>query len=170
MRNKLDKKIFFSIFILTIGILSIITVHAKNNSTQIYIDSPYTNQLVDGKLHYQGWVMSEYSEASVKVYIDGEEGEKILEYYCDDIIYVLRIVYPVNGYKKRMQTKAFIKKVMSDGTEFELNPNGNIGSYKDALYSEFKLDANFVSLSKLSIKLSNFCSLISYIDNGLQTI
>ena len=86
------------------------------------------------------------------LYIDGEEGEKILEYYCDDIIYVLRIVYPVNGYKKRTQTKAFIKKIMSDGTEFELNPNGNIGSYKDALYSEFKLDANFVSLSKLSME------------------
>lgn len=86
------------------------------------------------------------------LYIDGEEGEKILEYYCDDIIYVLRIVYPVNGYKKRTQTKAFIKKIMSDGTEFELNPNGNIGSYKDVLYSEFKLDANFVSLSKLSME------------------
>lgn len=86
------------------------------------------------------------------LYIDGEEGEKILEYFCDDIIYVLRIVYPVNGYRKRVQTKAFIKKIMSDGTEFELNPNGNIGSYKDALYTEFKLDANFVSLSKLSME------------------
>lgn len=89
---------------------------------------------------------------SASLYIDGEEGEKILEYFCDDIIYVLRILYPVNGYRKRMQTKAFIKKIMSDGTEFELNPNGNIGSYKDALYSEFKLDANFVSLSKLSME------------------
>lgn len=89
---------------------------------------------------------------SASLYIDGEEGEKILEYFCDDIIYVLRIVYPVNGYRKRVQTKAFIKKIMSDGTEFELNPNGNIGSYKDALYTEFKLDANFVSLSKLSME------------------
>jgi len=89
---------------------------------------------------------------SASLYIDGEEGEKILEYFCDDMIYVLRIVYPVNGYRKRIQTKAFIKKIMSDGTEFELNPNGNIGSYKDALYSEFKLDANFVSLSKLSME------------------
>lgn len=89
---------------------------------------------------------------SASLYIDGEEGEKIIEYFCDDIIYVLRIVYPVNGYRKRVQTKAFIKKIMSDGTEFELNPNGNIGSYKDALYTEFKLDANFVSLSKLSME------------------
>lgn len=89
---------------------------------------------------------------SPSLYLDGEEGEKILEYFCDDMIYVVRIVYPVNSYRKRTTTKAFLTKIMSDGTEFEINPNGNIGSYKDALYSEFKLDANFVSLSKLSME------------------
>ena len=62
----------------------IITV--KKYETQIYIDSPYTNQLVDGKLHYQGWVMSEYSEASVKVYIDGEEQENPTRYKREDVL------------------------------------------------------------------------------------
>ena len=45
----------------------------------------------------------------------------------------------------RGKTVAFVSK---NGEE--LNPNGNISSYKDIIFSEFEMDANYMSLSKLS--------------------
>ena len=87
---------------------------------------------------------------SPSLFLEKEEGLKELEYYFEDIIYKIRIAYPVSSTGTRLQTKAFLYKICSDGEEVDLNPNGNIGSYKDALYTEFKLDPNFVSLSKLS--------------------
>lgn len=89
---------------------------------------------------------------SPSLYIDGEEGEKIIEYFFEDLIYRLRINYPVTGLRQRGNTKAYLTKIMPDNTVIELNPNGNIGSYKDALYSEFKLDPNFISLTQLSLE------------------
>ena len=79
-----------------------------------------------------------------------EPGFVELEYIHDDILYNIRIDYPITNSRERAQTKAFITKTMSDGTIIELNPNGNIGSYKSALFNEFNLDPNFVSLSQLS--------------------
>ena len=87
---------------------------------------------------------------SPSLFLDGEEGLKELEYIFEDVLYRIRIVYPVSNTKNRLQTKAFLYKILSDGEEIDLNPNGNIGSYKDALYTEFKLDPNFVSLARLS--------------------
>lgn len=87
---------------------------------------------------------------SPSMFLEHEEGMKIIEYLSDDILYEVKIIYPVSNTKQRTQTKAFLKKVFQNGSEIELNPNGNIGSYKDALYSEFKLDPNFISLSQLS--------------------
>ncbi len=88
---------------------------------------------------------------SPTLYLDGKDGEKILEYYLDDLMYTIRIIYPVSdSNKKRLQTKAFIYKTLPDGTTMDLNPNGNIGSYKEAVYNEFRLDGNFVTLSQLS--------------------
>lgn len=86
------------------------------------------------------------------LYLEGENGQKIIEYIYEDLVYRLRIDYPVNGLRQRGPTKAYLTKIMPDGMEIELNPNGNIGSYKDALYSEFKLDPNFVSLTQLSLE------------------
>lgn len=89
---------------------------------------------------------------SPSLYLDGEEGEKVIEYFFEDLVYRLRIVYPVNGMRQRTVTKAYLTKIMPDKTEIDLNPNGNIGSYKDSLYAEFKLDPNFVSLTQLSME------------------
>ena len=83
-------------------------------------------------------------------FIDKEPGFVELEYIHEDILYGIRIEYPITNSRERAQTKAFINKTTSDGTVIELNPNGNIGSYKSALFSEFNLDPNFVSLSQLS--------------------
>lgn len=85
-------------------------------------------------------------------YLPKEEGLKEIDYICDDgTMYHISIQYPLNKNGERATTKAYIQK-MVNGEIIELNPNGNIGSYKDALYSEFKLDANFVALSQLSVE------------------
>lgn len=89
---------------------------------------------------------------SPSLYIDGEAGQKVIEYFFEDLIYRVKIDYPINGLLQRGNTKAYLTKIMPDNTEIELNPNGNIGSYKDALYSEFKLDPNFISLTQLSME------------------
>lgn len=83
-------------------------------------------------------------------FIEKEPGFVELEYIHEDILYNLRIEYPITNSRERAQTKAFITKTTSDGTVIDLNPNGNIGSYKSALFSEFNLDPNFISLSQLS--------------------
>ena len=78
------------------------------------------------------------------------ECEKELIYELDDNTrYTIKITYPVNTLGDRTKTNAYITKTVN-GVETELNPNGNIGSYKDILFSEFKLDPNFVQLSQLS--------------------
>ena len=83
-------------------------------------------------------------------FIEKEPGFVELEYFHDNLLYKIRIDYPITNSRERAQTKAFLTKYTSDGDEIELNPNGNIGSYKSALFSEFNLDPNFISLSQLS--------------------
>ena len=82
-------------------------------------------------------------------FIDKEPGFIHLEYFYEDLIYKIRIEYPITNSRDRAQTKAFISRI-SDNDSVELNPNGNINSYKSILYSEFNLDPSFVSLSQIS--------------------
>lgn len=60
-------------------------------------------------------------------------------------LYKLDIQYPVTSNGNRSGTKAFISK-----NGIELNTTGNVTSYKEILFSEFELDSNYISLSKLS--------------------
>lgn len=76
-----------------------------------------------------------------------------------------KIVRVVNGFDKyevkfyhdiktggvRSTTKAYIAKANQEGILEELNPNGNVTTYRDILYREFKLDPNFFALTKLSM-------------------
>lgn len=85
-------------------------------------------------------------------YLPHEEGIKEIEYISDHgILYRILIQYPIGKNGERTTTKAYIQRIVS-GVVDELNPNGNIGSFKDALYTEFKLDANYIALSQLSIE------------------
>lgn len=63
----------------------------------------------------------------------------------DGIQYHFIINAPVDNNGNRKQSKAFIQK---NGEE--LNPNGNITSYKEIVESEFDMDPNFISLTQLS--------------------
>ena len=71
-------------------------------------------------------------------FIPGTDGRKQLTLTDNGDFYEIDI-------RNSKTNKAFIKK-----NGLELNPNGNITSYKDILYTEFDLDANFSSLSSLS--------------------
>ena len=60
-------------------------------------------------------------------------------------IYELEFISPINSSMTRGTTKAFIKK-----NNIELNPTGNVGSYKDIIFSEFEMDSNYMALTNLS--------------------
>lgn len=84
--------------------------------------------------------------------LSNDVGMKELEYILPDgTEYRIHIDYPINQYGDRLQTKAYLYKTVN-GFTTNLNPNGNIKSYKDALDNEFNLDANFLSLSQLSVE------------------
>jgi len=60
-------------------------------------------------------------------------------------MYEIHISYPIDKNGNRGVTKAsFIK----NGDQ--LNPNGNITSYKEIIFNEFDLDPNYLSLTKIS--------------------
>lgn len=77
-------------------------------------------------------------------FIPNKTGEKHLVLFDKGDTYTIQIISPAD-LKGRKTTKAYIQK-----NGVELNENGNISSYKDIIFSEFELDANFISLSKLS--------------------
>jgi len=77
-------------------------------------------------------------------FIPDKTAEKILTLSSDGDIYNIQIISPAD-IKGRKTTKAFIQK-----NGVELNENGNVSSYKDIIFSEFELDSNYISLSRLS--------------------
>lgn len=82
-------------------------------------------------------------------FIPNSEARKIISLYENGIEYVIRYIHPVNTNGVRGTTKGYIAKTI-DGKLVELNPNGNISSCKDILYTEFNLDGNYLSLAKLT--------------------
>lgn len=77
-------------------------------------------------------------------FIPDKTAEKILVLAHEGDIYNIKIISPAD-LKGRKTTKAFIQK-----NGIELNENGNVSSYKDIIFSEFELDSNYISLSRLS--------------------
>lgn len=77
-------------------------------------------------------------------FIPNKTAEKILILFHQGDTYEIHITSPAD-LKGRKTTKAYIRK---NGTE--LNENGNVTSYKDIIFSEFEMDSNYISLSRLS--------------------
>lgn len=76
--------------------------------------------------------------------VPGEQAEKEISY--DNGIRIL-IIHPITNKGERATTKAYIYE-----NEINLNPNGNVTSYKDIVFSKLELDSNFETLSKLSTR------------------
>lgn len=70
---------------------------------------------------------------------------KIIKLFDEGNIYDIVINHPLDRNNNRATTKATIAK-----NGLELNSNGNISSYKDIIFTEFDMDANYMSLSKIS--------------------
>jgi DNA repair exonuclease SbcCD ATPase subunit len=66
------------------------------------------------------------------------------------IDYHMFITHPVKDNGDRSPTKAFIRKFITETLYSNLNPTGNVGTYKEALFNEFNLDPNFIALSQIS--------------------
>lgn len=81
-----------------------------------------------------------------KFIIDDKEGVKKVVYERDDgVEYECKIVYSPT--KTGHSTKGFIDKITKDGEKIELNPNGNITSYKDILADELGLTDSILKLA-----------------------
>ena len=76
----------------------------------------------------------------------------------NDMFYNIQIIHPITNKLERGQTKAYIQKSTPEGM-IELNPNGNIRSYKEVVFSELNLDPNFIALSQLSGENKGLASL-----------
>ena len=82
-------------------------------------------------------------------FIPGLPARKEIVLANGNIVYKLTFIHGIKQNGERETTKAYIAKTFG-GNIAELNPNGNVSSYKDILYSELGLDANFAALSQLS--------------------
>ena len=78
-------------------------------------------------------------------FVEFLDGKKILRLTDGQDIYEINIISQADGKGGRKGTKAFIQK-----NGVELNENGNVTSYKEIIFSEFELDSNYISLSRLS--------------------
>lgn len=91
-----------------------------------------------------------------KIIIAGEDGEKELWYKRGNLTYKILITYKWNKSTESHSTKGFITRINeTQGVEEELNPNGNITSFKDIVDMEFMLDPAFMRLCKLSQEAVN---------------
>ena len=88
--------------------------------------------------------LNPFPDASTS-FIPGKDAEKNLVLFNEGDYYEISIYSAADMKGGRKTTKAFIRK---NGTE--LNENGNVSSYKDIIFSEFELDSNYISLSRLS--------------------
>ena len=82
-------------------------------------------------------------------FIPGLPARKEIVLVDGSVLYKLVFVHGVKTNGDREVTKAYITKTFGN-TAVELNENGNVSSYKEILYSELGLDANFAALSQLS--------------------
>ena len=82
-------------------------------------------------------------------FIPGMAARKEIVLIDGETFYKLVFVHGVKSNGDREVTKAYITKTFGSNV-VELNENGNVSSYKDILYSELGLDANFAALSQLS--------------------
>jgi hypothetical protein len=86
--------------------------------------------------------------------LTGENGEKIIEYSSNGSEYLIDHKYIWSG--KSHSTKSYISK-----NGLELNPNGNVSSFRDIIEMEFGLDQNDLKMIRLGPNVANVINLKS---------
>lgn len=79
-------------------------------------------------------------------FIPDTPAAKEVDLFYDGVIYQIKFIHGISNNGSREVTKAYICKNGED-----INPNGNVKSYRDIIYEELNLDPNFESLSQLSL-------------------
>ena len=77
-------------------------------------------------------------------FVPSMEAYKIIKLTDGVNLYDITIYHGLNNHNERQTTKVSIIK-----NGIEMNPNGNVRSYKDIIQDEFELDSNYSVLSKI---------------------
>ena len=84
-------------------------------------------------------------------FIPGYPALKEITLLDNGTLYDIKCTHPIRNNGERDTTKVYFYKSIDGGINFiDLNPSGNVSSYKEVLYEELQLDANFIALSQLS--------------------
>ncbi len=83
-------------------------------------------------------------------FIPGMPASKEVGIFDNGISYYITCIHGIKNNGDREVTKVYFKKCTDGVNYIELNPSGNVTAYKDLLYEELSLDANFIALSQLS--------------------
>lgn len=96
---------------------------------------------IDGSDYYRTDYMINNGERNIINY----HAEKEIHFQHNNDIYKILIVSPVKQDGSRATTKAYISK-----NDVELNPNGNVSSFKDIRDNVFNMDSEYIKLSLVS--------------------
>ena len=83
-------------------------------------------------------------------FIPNMPAQKDVELLDYNTRYRISCIHGIKPNGERETTKVYFQKCMDGVNYVELNPSGNVTSYKDVLYEELMLDSNFIALSQLS--------------------
>lgn len=143
-------------------------IHSALNKSEIDLDFRESDKLINviiGKIgscktvilghlqpfHSFGTLDIRNQDSSI---VEGKEGIKILELVDGENEYVIKHLYhPV---KDTHSVKSYISK---NGEE--LNPNGNVTSFRDWIFIEFGLDQNYLRLIRLGANVTNLIDMKS---------
>lgn len=93
-----------------------------------------------------------------KFVMEGKEGSLIREYTSEDgTIISTRAIYTPSGTKHT--SKLFFKVMYPDGSEVELNPNGNVSSYYDLIKEYFGISQDFINFASYNNTVKGIVSM-----------
>lgn len=109
----------------------------------------------------------EPTDGRKKFIVEGKEGLLVREYLGDDgTTIVSKCIYKPRssgGHNK----SCFLTLIRADGSEIELNPNGNVTSYEDLIYTYFGVNKDFISFASFS---NNVASIVKMTDADRKAV
>lgn len=147
-----------------------IHIYAGMNKKEITLDLSESNKKINifigkmgsGKSSVLGHLQpfATYGTLDVRnqedLVIPGEDGVKEIDYLHNGVFYQICHKYSWNKNTKSHTTKSFIKM---NGKE--MNENGNVGTFKEIIKTEFGIDQNFLRLLRLGPNVSNLINMKS---------
>lgn len=147
-----------------------IHIYAGMNKHEIELDLSKNNKKINifigkmgsGKSSVLGHLQpfSTYGTLDIRnqedLIIKGEDGVKEIDYIHDNNVYTIQHKYTWNKNGQTHSTKSYIQL---NGKE--LNENGNVGTFKEIIRTEFGIDQNFLRLLRLGPNVANLINMKS---------